>query len=159
MVPHKTERNTTVPLDVPELTLGVVLFFLHFVWEMLQTPFFAEMPFRPHWPATLFCLSATLGDVVAGVFAFGCAALLAHHRFWFLAPSRLMISVYLGVGLLLTVALELHAIHIAGRWAYSPLMPTIPGLAIGLIPVLQWILIPLSALAVLRRLYADVATH
>jgi len=37
--------------------------FLHFVWEILQVPFFAQMPATEHWEAIGMCLKATIGDV------------------------------------------------------------------------------------------------
>lgn len=126
------------------------LFLLHFVWEMLQTPFFAEMAAMPHWPATLFCLKATIGDVAIGLAAFAGGALVERSRGWFLEPSPMALIVYMLVGLAATVGLELHAVA-QGRWSYSELMPVVPGLRVGVVPLLQWIVLPCAALFLLRR--------
>ncbi len=48
----------------------------------------------------------------------------------------------IGVGL--TVVIELLAQHGGwlAAWSYSAAMPVIPGLGVGLVPVLQWIVLP-----------------
>jgi len=147
-------RKLISPASRQIVSFAAILFFLHFAWEMLQTPFFAGMSERAHWPATIRCLQATLGDVVMGTFAFMCAAVCADTRFWFQKPDRLAIIVYLGVGLLLTTALEWSAINWSARWAYAPSMPVLPGLGVGLVPLAQWLVVPLAGLAVLRRLFS-----
>ena len=154
MLNAEKEEPQKVRAPVPELSLLVLLFFLHFAWEMLQTPFFLDVPQRAHWPATVACLRATIADVGIGVLAFAIAAMQMRDRSWFSYPTRTAICAYFGVGLLLTLALEWHAIHVADRWAYAPLMPIVPGLGVGLVPVMQWVIIPACALVVLRRLYA-----
>ncbi len=143
-------RSPIVTLRTPEWVLALYLFLLHFVWEMLQTPFFDGMPAMPHWPATLFCLGATLGDVAIGLLSFGAAALTQRDRGWFLSPSLAAASVFIMTGLASTVVLELHATAV-GRWAYSPLMPVLPGLRVGVVPLLQWVVLPPIALFLLRR--------
>ena len=111
-------KSPFLTLRTPEWVLALYLFLLHFVWEMLQTPFFAEMATMPHWPATLFCLRATFGDIAIGVAAFGSAALVQGSRGWFLAPTAKALLTFIVAGLLATLLLELHATT-SGRWAYS----------------------------------------
>jgi len=138
---------------LPELVLAWLLFLAHFAWEMLQTPFFSGMAARPHWIATLICLRATLGDVAIGLISVAAVALWQRDRWWFLSPSHAAIAVYLAAGLMATVALERHAVVSAHRWSYSELMPIVPGLGVGALPVLQWLLLPWPILYLLRRHY------
>jgi hypothetical protein len=56
-------------------------------------------------------------------------------------------------GLFVTVALELYAIHVNGRWSYGPLMPLFPILRIGLAPVEQWLAIPAALLLLMDRFF------
>jgi hypothetical protein len=42
-------------------------------------------------------------------------------------------------------------------WTYSDLMPRLPGLGIGLSPILQWLLVPAVALIWARRAGDDTA--
>ncbi len=48
------------------------------------------------------------------------------------------------IGLIIAIAIEQNAL-LAGKWNYAPSMPIIPGLKVGLIPVIQMtVLLPLS---------------
>lgn len=132
---------------------GLFAFLLNFVWEMLQTPLFARMPQLPHWPMTVICLQATIGDVGIAIVAFAVGALTDRRLSWFEAPSKRASASYLVAGILLTAAFELHAIC-TGRWAYSELMPTLPCIGIGAIPLLQWIILPPIVLHLTRRYQA-----
>jgi hypothetical protein len=156
-MPAPVWNNPLLTLRAPEWVAAFYLFLLHFVWEMLQTPFFADMAAMAHWPATLFCLSATLGDVVIGVVGFGAAALAQRDRGWFLAPTRLAVAIYVSTGLLATVVLEWYALS-QGRWSYGEMMPVVPGLRVGLLPLLQWIILPWPVLFLLRRHHAGAGS-
>ena len=46
-------------------------------------------------------------------------------------------------GFILAVIIEKYALAI-GRWSYNPLMPIIPILNVGLIPILQMIILPIA---------------
>jgi hypothetical protein len=39
-----------------------------------------------------------------------------------------------------------------GTWTYAPAMPLLPLVEIGLSPLLQWVLVPVTALTLARRL-------
>lgn len=52
-------------------------------------------------------------------------------------------------GLGVTVLVE-HAALAWGRWAYSALMPVLPGLGTGLSPLAQWVVVPLLAFTAVR---------
>lgn len=149
-------RNPVLSLRTPEWVLAMYSFLVHFLWEMLQTPFFADMPAMAHWPATLFCLRAAIGDAGIAVAAFLAVAMLKRDRGWFLAPSVATIPVFLVLGIVATVALELHAVYWAQRWSYSSLMPIMPILGVGLVPLAQWIVVPLTALFLIRRHHLGV---
>lgn len=55
----------------------------------------------------------------------------------------------------MTILLEWHAVYWTGRWAYSDLMPIVPFLGIGVVPILQWLVLPPAVLYFLRRHYLD----
>jgi hypothetical protein len=127
-------------------------FLLHFVWEFLQVPFFAQMPTTKHWQAIGMCLRATIGDVAIALVSFAMAALVDRSFRWFLQPSGRALSAYLATGLIATIFLERHAIATA-RWSYSDLMPVLPAIGIRLIPIVQWTVLPLVTLLLTRRLH------
>ncbi len=141
-------RRTVV---VPELN---VLFFsiqLHFMWEMLQVPFYAGLPGMKHWEGIQMCLRATFGDAGIALLAFWCAALVSRTRQWFCWRNRTALWVYVGVGLFATILLERLATGPAQRWVYAPAMPIVPLLGVGLSPIMQWLVLPPLVLLITRR--------
>ncbi len=48
----------------------------------------------------------------------------------------------MATGLLLTIVFELLATKYLDRWQYSDLMPVLPYLEVGLVPLLQWLALP-----------------
>src|SRR5512138_787383 len=126
-------------IDLPEFNIAFFSFLLHFVWEMWQAPFFADMPSNTHWSEVLVCSRATLGDAAMAIVAFWGAAALRRSRSWFMAPGGWELLIYLGVGLILTVVFEWLATGPLERWQYAPAMPRLPILGTGLLPALQWI--------------------
>jgi hypothetical protein len=132
------------------LVFALFAFLFHFAWEILQAPLFARMPKTSHWQATLACLKATFGDIGIALASFAVAALWSRSCAWFLHPSIQGLAAYTAAGVLITIAFEWYAIS-TGRWAYSELMPVVPGLRMGLSPLLQWLALPLVALYFLRR--------
>jgi hypothetical protein len=138
-------------VDLPELNIAFFSFFLHFVWEMWQVPFFADMPSTAHWSGVAICSRATLGDAAMAVVAFCGAALYRRSRSWFLAPRGWELLIYLGIGLTITVVFEWLATGPLARWSYGPEMPRLPILGTGLLPILQWIVVPPVVLWITAR--------
>ena len=48
----------------------------------------------------------------------------------------------LAVGLVIGVSIEGVAAHLMGRWAYTARMPCVPGLGVGLVPLLPMLVLP-----------------
>lgn len=122
--------------------LIVISFLVHFVWEMWQIPFYRGMVVAEHWSAVVICSQAAIGDGIIAVAAYSIAALTAKDFQWL----RLRVGVphlfYLLIGLVITAIFEVAATGVLDRWQYSDMMPTLPVIEIGLIPLLQWLLIP-----------------
>lgn len=129
-------------LEQPEPYVVLFAFLLNFVWEMWQVPFFHQINDGPHWDGVLACTRATFGDAGIALFAFWCVALTSRSRKWLLAPTRVQIAIYLVVGLLVTIVFEALATGPLERWRYNAAMPTLPWLGTGLLPVLQWLVLP-----------------
>lgn len=124
---------------------------LHFIWEMGQGRWFASMDPLSFWHATLLCARATAGDVVISAVAFALAAAAARSLHW-PAENRLLLplAIFIAGGLAMTVAYEIHAVA-SGEWSYAQTMPVIGG--VGLLPILQWLMIPIVEVAVFRLLW------
>jgi hypothetical protein len=137
--------------NAPELPVAYFSFVLHFVWEFVQVPTYAGMAELPHWEAIKLCMSATFGDVGFALTAFWLASLAARRRDWILRPTRFPASIFVVVGIVLTVGFEHYYTNISLRWTYSDLMPLVPPFSTGLSPLLQWLVVPLLVVWLTRR--------
>jgi hypothetical protein len=143
-------RRSAPPRWQPWLALGLFAFLLHFVWEMLQVPFYAQMSGARHWAAVLRCTRATASDVVIAWTAYALAAGFAHDRWWIgVGYRRRPLTVFVTAGLLIALGLEWFNVYVRQQWVYSTEMPVVLG--IGLTPLLQWLLVPPFALWLARR--------
>jgi hypothetical protein len=122
------------------VTLFVLAALFNYPWELAQSPFYMGMRNlnRMWW----HCLVASLGDglLVLLIFAAGWTAL--HRQDWFVRPGLRGYVVMLAVGLIISVIIEWTAVHIAGRWTYTERMPLVPGLGIGVLPIMQMLVLP-----------------
>ena len=141
----------------PWITLAVLAFPLHWIWEMGQAPLYAGMLQRPWYDATRLCTVASVGDVVITLVAYAIVAALFKDRFWAfpLRSSRLQssqsrpryrsvaipqIGLYLVIGIVITAIVEFFNISVLHRWEYGPEMAQIFGL--GVAPLAQWVVVP-----------------
>ena len=117
----------------------------HLLWEIAQLPFYtiwADGGFGQIGFAVLHC---TAGDVLIAA----TALVLAQ---WAFAPvGRRVVGATLVIGAAYTAGSEyVHAV-IRTDWPYSQLMPTLPILGIGALPMAQWLVIPAIALHLAHR--------
>jgi hypothetical protein len=129
-------------VDAPEVNVAIFAFLLNYPWEFLQVPFFEGMRAARHWDAVLFCSRATLGDASIAIVAFWTVAAFTGTRQWIRKPAAPHVVGFAGAGVTMTIALEWLATEVLARWTYADAMPTLPFLGTGLLPILQWILLP-----------------
>lgn len=132
---------------IPVSVLACFSFLLHFLWEMLQVPLYADMARMAHWSGIVVCAKATAGDVVIALAAYATAAGFA--RTWHWRASRPHVATYLAMGVTITVVLEGLNVYVWHRWTYAPAMPLVIG--IGVSPLLQWVIVPPLALWLMQR--------
>lgn len=124
-----------------------VTFALHFAWEMLQAPVFMEFA-ETLWAGTVRCFVAALGDVLIAIGAYVVAALAFRRAAWpILDGWRAPAAAWIVAGMLATIVFERWALA-RGRWVYGPEMPLVAG--IGLLPLLQWLVVPVLTLMAVR---------
>ncbi len=125
-------------------------FLLHLPWEFWQVPFFEGMAAAAHWPAVKVCTRAAFGDALIAVFASLAVTAATRSRSWIVRPTWRTVSAYIAVGLLVTVVIELLSTA-WGRWTYGGAMPVVPVLGVGLLPLLQWLVLPPLTVWFVRR--------
>lgn len=122
---------------------------LNLVWELFAaSQYVMPGPMAAQHGISPDCVLATVGDVGITLAAYAAGSAIGT-RDWIRQPSATVIAIYLGVGLSGTAFLEYLNVTVLHRWAYGASMPTIVG--IGMLPLLQWILLPPLALALTRR--------
>ncbi len=137
----------------PEFNVALFAFLLNLPWELWQAPLFERMAAAPHWEAVKICSRAAAGDAVIAWVAYWAVALVVRHRAWVVAPTASRVLGFTACGLAITVAIERLALggHWMQGWSYSPLMPVVPGLGVGLSPVVQWLVLPPLLIWLVRR--------
>jgi hypothetical protein len=124
--------------------LAAVAFVLNWLWEMAQMPAYTELAGR-RWSDTLVpCTVATAGDVGLTFVVYGVGALAAGRLSWGEAKKWNVYAAAAILGALIAIAIEWRAAR-TGRWSYTEDMPIVPGLGVGLWPLLQLVVLtPLS---------------
>ncbi len=129
------------------IAAAVLTVLLHFIWEMWQSRFFANMADMPLLRHSLVCLLASLGDLLIAAVAYAATALLLR-RSWPLRPGWLgPAALWMTISIAFGVVIERWALASA-RWTYAESMPTLLG--VGLLPLIQWIIVPTATLLILR---------
>ncbi len=138
-------------INIPELNIAFFSFAFHFIWEFIQVPTYAGMAELDHWQGVLVCTQATFGDVGIALVAFWTTSISVRARQWIRALELKPLGIYVLTGIAITIALEYIYTQITHRWTYSDLMPLVPPLGTGLSPLLQWVIVPLLVVFVVRR--------
>lgn len=138
-------------LNLLELNVAIFSFLLNFLWEMQQMPFFQIPSEFTCIDVVNNCTLATVGDVGISLAAFGTVAVLSKSRRWILQPNWWQVSIFILVGIIITIIFEALATRILNRWQYGDVMPTLPFFGTGLFPVLQWLIIPPLIVWFVRR--------
>ena len=102
------------------------------------------------------CTLATIGDVGISITTFWTVAAIAKSRQWFHQPSRWQIISFVLVGVAITIIFEALATGVLNKWKYATLMPTLPLLGTGLLPLLQWVLLPSIVIWLIKRQLSEV---
>jgi hypothetical protein len=137
----------------PWSALAIFSFLLNFVWEMLAVPFYTGIGQLSHAAGVRFCLMASLGDVVIALLSYGIVA-ARRSRGWVLTPDTRSRICFVIVAVGITILVEHVSVYHLARWSYAPAMPRIAG--IGVVPIAQWMVLPLLTLWLTRRHLAGV---
>nr|WP_278002728.1 hypothetical protein [Nodosilinea sp. LEGE 06152] len=138
-------------LNSPEFNVAIFSFLLSFFWEIQQMWFYHIPAGYSHFDIVRNCTLATVGDVVVMLISFWIVAVLSKSRQWLRHPNPNQISVFILVGVVITVVIEALATGLLSRWTYAESMPTIPILGTGLVPLSMWFIVPPLTIRFARR--------
>ena len=114
---------------------------LHLAWELLQTPFFDERSYD-WWAIAWARLHCSIADVAIQALAFVITAWLWNDLRGPWRPGPGPFWTFIGVGMVYTAGGEILHVQWLGTWAYADRMPVVPSLGVGLVPLLQWLVVP-----------------
>ena len=102
------------------------------------------------------CVVATVGDVGITLVSYAAAAVIGTRQ-WLRQPRATTLGICLALGVLITILFEVVNVHVFHRWSYGAAMPIVAG--IGLLPIVQWLVLPPLVLWSARRYLAGTAAH
>jgi hypothetical protein len=131
------------------LVIFIVAVALNYVWEVAQAPMYAGLE---DWNSVWWhCFVAALGDGIL-VWLIFLVGWITFRRFdWYAPLNSRALALMLLAGLFIGFGIEWVAINLLGRWAYTVDMPLLPGLDVGLVPVLQMLLLPPAIFRIAAR--------
>lgn len=128
---------------------AVLALVLHLVWEIGQLPFYTLWEEANAWRIALYVTHCVLGDVMIATLTYLAVALAWRQADWPRQRPWTGGTMLVALGLGYTVFSEWYNVYRVGAWAYAESMPRILG--IGLMPLLQWLVVPVTMLMLVRR--------
>ena len=116
---------------------------LNLVWEFFHLPLYTIWTEGTATGIAFAVVHCTGGDVLIAAASLLAALIISSNSRWPAHRYWSVVTLAVAIGLAYTIFSEwLNAIA-GDTWAYSELMPIIPGIGIGLSPIAQWLVIPL----------------
>ncbi len=123
-------------------------FILNLIWELAQGESGLYLNHGGDVASMLRCTTATFGDILIVLGIYIIMTIIYRSSDWILNMNQGKWVNLLLISLIAAIVVELWGLQ-TGRWSYSELMPIIPLIKIGLMPVLQMVLlVPLITLIV-----------
>lgn len=112
------------------------------LWESAQMPLYTLWRTATPEEFVTDVLICTAANVFIAVLSLAVGLLLSGRmkRWARTSVGTLVITCMAGVGY--TIYSEWVNVYETGAWAYSDLMPIVPGLEVGLSPLVQWVVLP-----------------
>lgn len=131
-------------------------FIVHLVWEVAQLPLYTVWTTGTRGEIAFDVLHCTVGDVMIAASSLAVALVVTRARSWPQGDWRAPVCVALMIGVGYTAYSEWHNVYIKHAWSYTNAMPLfqVGTIAIGLSPLLQWIVAPAIAFAILHRTWS-----
>jgi hypothetical protein len=123
---------------------------INLLWESVQLPLYTLWSTASAGELVFAVIHCTGGDVVIASASLALAMLLWGGRDRSPVGPRI-VAAAIGLGLAYTFVSEWLNVYVRKSWAYSDWMPVLPGLGIGLSPLLQWLIVPALSFAWVGR--------
>ena len=124
----------------------------HLAWETLQLPLYAIWLRGRLGEITFAVIHCTVGDIMIAANSLVAAIAVGCFWSWPRRDWKPVAVLTIAFGLSYTAYSEWFNVYVRHAWAYSASMPIvrIGGIELGLSPLLQWLIVPIVALASVR---------
>ncbi len=129
---------------------------MQLVWEIVQLPLYTLWQTDTAVQIAFAVFHCTAGDMAIGTAALAFALAIAGSPDWPARHFGPVLGCLIVFGMAYTIYSEHLNVTVRHVWAYSALMPVLPGLGTGLSPLAQWIVVPTAALLWARRCAAKI---
>lgn len=113
---------------------------VNYPWELAQARLYVGTDGADIAP--WLCIVASLVDSALVLLIYAVGVVLFSQRGWFVAPGFSGYALMAAAGFLISISMEWITVYGTRIWAYSPNMPLVPGLGIGVAPLAQMLLLP-----------------
>lgn len=117
---------------------------VNLVWEVLHLPLYTLSQTGTTANIAWILIRCTIGDVLIALSSLVIVLIVFNQRTWPNQAYWRVAGAALVVGLGYTLFSEWYNARIVGLWAYSELMPVLPAVNLGLSPLVQWVVVPLT---------------
>lgn len=125
------------------------------LWEALQMPLYTLCSTGTLSEIVTDILVCTAVDIAIAALALLAALLLTGHGGWPVNHYAQVASATVVLAVFYTAVSELVNVYVTKTWTYSEKMILIPGIRVGLAPILQWVIVPALAFYIARPRPAD----
>ena len=122
---------------------------LNLAWEIAQLPLYTIFHEGRPGQIAFAVAHCTAGDVLIALACYVVASAVTRDLAWPWHRPGSGIAVAILAGVAYTVFSEWLNVSVRGSWAYAQSMPLIWG--IGVVPLLQWLVVPGATLGLVRR--------
>src|SRR5215471_287040 len=124
----------------------------HFFWEAVQLPLYTLWRTGTPREIAFAVIHCTGGDILITTVTLAAAAALTWLFCWRPFGWRMVLAAII-LGAAYTIFSEWLNVQIRRSWSYTAAMPVLPFLGTGLAPLLQWLIVPGLALAIIGCRY------
>lgn len=137
-------------LNNPLLNFLFFSYVLNATWEWSQSPFFIDTVTDLN-TIVWYRIHCSLGDTI--ILLAGYAVISLYHKGlnWIYHPKGRDYLILVLFGFFYTFFSEYINVYIKHNWSYSQHMPLVPLIHIGVIPLVQWIILPPIIVFITKR--------
>jgi len=148
--PARTTATWPERLSFAWRYLGV-LAVSNLAWEFTHMPLYQVWRTGTSAEIIFNGIHCTIGDVMIAASSLAIGGLIAGGKPWPRHRRRVVAGATMLAGIGYTAFSEWLNVSVRNSWAYSDLMPLVPGTGLGLSPLVQWIALPLLGFVIAYR--------